>query len=104
MSIKIGRYQFEGPYSSTANLEDKSGIYVILCQTSPNSNYNLIDCGESATVKTRVANHDRADSWKRNCSGSLHVAVLYTPNAQSAGRVAIEQEIRNQYRFPCGVR
>jgi hypothetical protein len=102
MSIKIGRYEFEGPYSSTDSLQDKSGIYVILCQKD--SNYNTVDCGESVTVKTRIENHDRADCWRRNCSGTLCVAVLYTPNAQSAGRVAIEQELRSQYRFPCGER
>jgi hypothetical protein len=102
MSIKIGRYVFTGPFTSAESLEDKSGIYVILC--SKDSQYNPIDCGESATVKTRIENHDRANCWKRNCTGTLCVAVLYTPNLQSAGRVAVEQEIRGKYRFPCGER
>ena len=100
MSIKIGKYNFDGPYSSTEKLEGKSGVYVILC--NKNSGYGPIDCGESAKVKNRVENHDRKNCWNRNCSSTLKVAVLYTPNLQSAGRVAIEQEVRDTYNFPCG--
>lgn len=100
MSITIGNYSFEGPYTTTDNLEDRSGVYAILCNA--NNQYRLIDVGESATVKTRVDNHDRKDCWKRNCSGTLSVAVLYTPNQQQAGRIAIEQAIRQQFNPPCG--
>lgn len=102
MSFNVGKYEFDGPFSSTNQLQDRSGIYVIVC--SNGGQYQPVDCGESATVKSRVENHDRADCWKRNCNGTLMVAVLYTPNTQSAGRVAIEQEIRRQYTFPCGQR
>lgn len=102
MSIKIGRYMFQGPYNSSDSLEDKSGVYVILCST--NSSYESIDCGESAAVKSRVESHERKSCWNRNCNATLKVAVLYTPNLQSAGRMAIEQEIRGAYRFPCGSR
>lgn len=102
MAIAIGEYQFERPYDNTASLQDCSGVYVILCHRD-NQNF-VIDVGESATVRTRVGNHDRQACWQRNCSGKLTVAVLHTPNLQSAGRVAIEQEIRRQYDPPCGER
>ena len=100
MSIKIGNYKFEGPYTSTASLEDKSGIYAILCHSG--EKYSLVDVGESATVKSRVEGHDRKDCWKKNCSSTLEVAVLYTPNKQQPGRMAIEQELRDEYTLPCG--
>jgi hypothetical protein len=103
MSINIGRWTFEGPYKDTSNLQDRSGVYVILCLRA-NQKYFVIDVGESAQVKTRVENHDRKDCWSRNCSGKLYVAVLYTPNFQQPGRAAIEQEIRQQYSPPCGQR
>jgi len=101
MSIKIGKYTFNGPYTSTANLEDRSGVYAILCQKEGN-NYNVVDVGESATVKSRVDRHDRKDCWKRNCNSTLAVAVYYTPNLQQPGRMAIEEELRKQYDPPCG--
>ena len=103
MSLTVGHYQFEGPYASVAQLEDRSGVYVIV--SGANGQYQPVDCGESATVKTRVANHDRARCWNAHAQGgTLMAAVLYTPHLQSAGRVAIEQEIRGQYSFPCGQR
>jgi len=100
MSIQIGGYTFEGPYTSTAKLEDRSGVYAILCQKE-GKNY-VVDVGESATVKSRVDGHDRKDCWKRNCNSSLAVAVYYTLNLQQAGRMEIEQELRKQYDPSCG--
>lgn len=102
MSITIGQYTFEGPYANTDSLQDRSGIYAILCHSD--NAYSLVDVGESATVKSRVDTHDRKDCWSRNCTGTLNVAVLYTPDAQQSGRMQIEQEIRDQYGPPCGKR
>jgi len=100
MSINIGNYTFNGPYFSTDELEDSSGIYAIICQENDN-NY-IVDVGESASVKYRVENHDRKDCWSNSCKGKLAVAVYYTPNMHQSGRMEIEQEIRNKYDIPCG--
>jgi hypothetical protein len=100
MSINIGKYTFEGPYTNTGSLQDKSGVYAILYHSG--QNYNLVDVGESAKVKSRVEGHDRKECWKKNCSSTIEVAVLYTPNAQQAGRMEIEQELRDQYSPNCG--
>ena len=99
MSIKIGDYTFNGPYSDTVYLENKSGVYVILCLK--NNEYTVIDIGESAEVKTRIEQHDRKQCWSNNCNGEIFVAVLYTPNQQQHGRMEIEQELRNKYNPPC---
>lgn len=103
MTITIAGYTFEGPYSSTSSLEDRSGVYAILCRKN-SEQYTLVDVGESATVRTRVDNHDRKSCWIRNCNSSLAVAVLYTPHLQQPGRMEIEQEIRTRLRLPCGAR
>lgn len=102
MSIKIGKYTFEGPYSTTDLLEDMSGIYAIIDEGSDSS--TLIDVGESSTLKSRVENHDRSDCWKSNSTGNVKVAALYTPNQHQSGRMLIEQELRNQYSPVCGLR
>jgi len=100
MSITIGKYTFEGPYTNTDYLQDRSGVYAILCRS--NGSYNLTDVGESGQVKSRVENHDRKTCWSRNCSRGLSVAVYYTGTESS--RLAIEKEIRDAYRPPCGDR
>ncbi len=92
MPITIAGYSFEGPYSSTSSLEDRSGLYAILCKKD-NGNYSLVDVGESATVKTRVETHDRKTCWNRNCNSSLTAAILYTPYLQQSGRIEIELRI-----------
>jgi hypothetical protein len=102
MSITVGKHSFDGPYSSTDKLQDRSGVYAIHCHR--NDKYYLMDVGESATVKTRVENHDRKDCWQRNCPGSLTFSAYYTPDLHQAGRMEIEQEIRKQFDPPCGGR
>ena len=100
MGITVGEYTFEGPYTLTGKLEDRSGIYAIHCYRD--NKYYLIDVGESATVKSRVENHERKGCWKLNCSGTLTVSAYYTPHLQQTGRMQIEQEIRNEFNPPCG--
>lgn len=102
MSINIGGYSFSGPYSSTESLEDRSGVYAIL-DTCSGKNY-LLDVGESVEVQSRVENHDRKSCWDRNKKGTITYAVHYTPGLHQAGRMKIEQDIRSQYKIPCGKR
>ena len=102
MTIELSGYKFSGPYGSTSSLEDRSGVYAILTPTSA-THYKVIDVGESATVKTRVENHDRKPCWRRHAnSGRISYAVYYTPRLQQTGRKEIEQKIRKQYNPPCG--
>lgn len=103
MTITIAGYSFNGPFSSSSSLEDRSGVYAILCKKD-NENYSLVDVGESATVKSRVETHERKPCWSRNCNSTLNVAVLYTPHLHQSGRIEIEQKIRAKYNIPCGDR
>jgi len=104
MSIKIYNYEFEGPYDSTSNLADESGIYAILCKNG-NNTFSLVDVGESSTVKTRIDNHDRKVCWLSKCSiSNWKYAVYYTPHLQQSGRKEIEQFIRAKYPSLCGDR
>ncbi|TWT74825.1 hypothetical protein [Allorhodopirellula solitaria] len=100
MALEISGFSFEGPFASTDDLMDRSGVYVIVGSTA--SGYSPVDCGESAAVKSRVSAHERATCWQRRHSGTLMVAVLYTPGQQKAARVAIEARIRRDFGFPCG--
>jgi predicted GIY-YIG superfamily endonuclease len=101
MSIQVGKYTFDGPYTSTQYLKNAAGVYVIVCQR--NGSNDPVDIGETKDIKDRIENHDRKSCWNRNCNSNLAAAVLYTPNLNENGRRAIEKEIRDQYQFPCGV-
>jgi hypothetical protein len=103
MSLQIGPYQFQGPYSNTAQLQDAAGVYAIV-NSRPDGHY-VVDIGESATVKTRIETHDRSDEWA-NCQqgGTLNAYVLYTPGWRQSQRMQVEQQLRGQYTPPCGDR
>ncbi len=102
MAITVGNYSFDGPYTTTDKLEDRSGVYAILCKVE--DKYYLIDVGESSEVKTRIENHERRDCWTKNCRGTLTYSVYYTPNLQQPGRKLVEQELRKLYNPVCGER
>lgn len=99
MSIALADYNFDGPFSMPASLDNRSGVYAIICRKGGSS--HLVDVGESATVRDRVENHDRRACWDRNCADSILYAVLYTPNLQQPGRKQLEREIRDKYAPPC---
>ncbi|GAB4364101.1 MAG: hypothetical protein Kow0060_21090 [Methylohalobius crimeensis] len=101
MGINIGNYNFEGPFTTTANLKNQSGVYAILGRNFTSERWKVVDIGESAAVRDRVDNHDRATCWKRRGHSQLTAAVYYC--AQQP-RMRIEQELRNQFNPPCGDR
>ena len=100
--MRIGNYNFDGPYTSTGSLLNRSGVYALLVLRA--GTYYLIDVGESHDIRNRLGNHNRSDCWRRNGNGQLSVAVLYTQNQQQAGRKAIENQIRVEYNPVCGER
>ena len=99
--MKIGMYEFKGPFTID-ELENLSGVYAILCDKI--KNYDLIDVGESATIKDRINDHSRTECWIQYCT-NYKIAVHYTPNLQQHGRTEIEQNIRDKFPdIPCGDR
>ena len=101
MGITIGKYNFQGPFSSTSSLKNQSGVYAILGRNSQSERWAVVDIGESGTVRERVENHDRTSCWKRRGYNQLAAAAYYCPKAQ---RMRIEQELRAEFNPPCGDR
>lgn len=99
MSIKIGSYNFEGPYTSVNDLLDSSGVYSILGRSSDNERWSVVDIGETQRVRSRVSTHDRKRCWEGRGHRQLAAAAHYTGERD---RLAIERELRLQYQPPCG--
>ncbi len=95
MSLDVGNYLFEGPYTSPDSLEDKPGVFVVFCHLE--NEYKAIDCGAPDKVKSSVVNHGRRELWPNYCSGVLEFAVLYNDTE----RAAIEESLRNSFKFHC---
>lgn len=100
MDFESWGYHFEGAFADPEQLESRSGVYVIWCESG--ESWAVIDVGESADVKQRVKTHDREPQWKRHCNGTLYYSATYTANLQQSGRREIEAAIRAQAKPPCG--
>ncbi len=101
MSINIGNYNFDGPFSDTSKLKNQSGVYVILGRNSGTETWNVIDIGESATMCFRVESHDRSPCWTLQRYSQLQVAAYYCNEQQ---RMKIERDLRDRFNPPCGER
>jgi hypothetical protein len=100
MSIQVGSYHAEGPFGNVNGLNARSGVYVILGRSSVSASWNVVDVGESGNLQERVANHDRAPSWRGQGHVELAVAAIY---ADERNRMLIERQLRVQFDPPCGV-
>jgi hypothetical protein len=95
MAIKLGKHSFTGPITLSDKIRDKSGVYAIVCNVE--SEYFLIDVGESAKLHTRIENHDKKDCWIKKSNGQLRIDVHYTPFLKQLVSIHIEQELRELY-------
>ena len=100
MGILIGKYNFEGPYTSIKKLKNKSGIYAI--HTLTDDGFELIDIGEAAMIKERVHSHERMKCWIRHCDDEIYVSAFYTPHWNQMGRKKLSNQLRNMLNPPCG--
>ena len=100
MTVKIGGYDFDGPFKSTDPIEDKSGIYAVLYYKE--GKCYLLDVGESSEMKKRLEDHDRKECWEKNSEGAIEYSVYYTPELKEEERKEIETKIRAKYIPPCG--
>jgi len=100
LTIKIGSYEFEGPYFSIEQLKELSGVFVILCPEE--GKFSVIDVGEASKVRSTAVSRGRTGCWQKNSPEIFLYAAYYAPNLRRDARVEIEREIRHQYEPPCG--
>jgi hypothetical protein len=94
--ITIAGYNFEGPYSlDRIDFNDVAAVYLIVDDLGKN-----LDVGETDTLKTRIAKHERRDCWLRNAHRKIFVYALLEVDQEK--RRIIEKSIRSSFSFPCG--
>jgi hypothetical protein len=103
-TTKVSGLNFHGPFSSAQPLLNQSGVYVILTRGAlPGSQWQVLDVGESGTLRSRIENHGRRSQWTAHSHGQLSVAALYTQGLPEDKRRQLEQSIRQQYQPLCGM-
>jgi len=92
MSISIGKYEFDGPYSSVAELEEKSGLYAVLHYEG--EEYELIHVAEAYNIKERI---ELSQSTYTTSAGSVLLAACYTPQSRSRERRMMVEDILREF-------
>ena len=96
MPIKIGRYKFEGPFSSQDDVKEREGIFTILSRLQKNL-YLLLDIGESDNLKKKVLERKKNILDQSNINEAIFFAVNYTQNLEQPGREMIVRDIKYEY-------
>ncbi len=92
MAIQLGRHTFQGPYRDTANVANRPGVYLILCEQALETAY--VDSGHGESLRRAIESDGNIDRWFEKCFGLISIAVLYTDCLPAEGRMLIEREVR----------
>lgn len=104
MDFTLGNYQFSYPCylppDDDFKIENRSGVYAIVGYRDYVNQPDIIDIGESKTIRNRIINHERRPCWEsyKNEYLKICVAVFYTKEKR---REQIEEELLIQYKPPC---
>jgi hypothetical protein len=99
MPIKLGKFDFQGPFASTRILRNDPGVFAVVCMWKGTT--ILLDAGEAEDIRRCLENHDRKEEWRDAAQEKIMgYAVLYTPDSEVKRRHRIEKEIRNRYDIP----
>ena len=97
LKIKIGKYQFDGPFNFLKGVQNTSGVYVVLC--GKGSKNQVLGLGESEMMRRAIHASKEIKCWKTNCKDFLMFAFLLCNKAQ---RVKIAAELDEEFTPPCG--
>jgi hypothetical protein len=100
MYIPIAGFAFQGPLTSIDDLDEKPGVFTIICEEK--GTYYLLDVDHGENVREAVSTHERKDSWEELKRGEIRYAVLYADEFPNLGLPTIEEAIRKEYPdIPC---
>ncbi|MEI7641316.1 MAG: hypothetical protein WCJ46_07425 [bacterium] len=100
MAIKLGKYDFEGPYQSTRQIFDKPGVFAVLAtEPGAQAKFYLIDVGEAEKSRTIMESPDNLVKWTKAAHGlgKLAVAIHYSSDRTQAERAKIVEEVRKAF-------
>lgn len=98
MSFFLGNFQFEGPLDSISQIEEKEGVFAVLCKAE-NEISQLIHIEEGQNIKSKIRNHISSLNWTKQCDGRIVFGVYYTTDLDMQRRQMIVLEIRNTYNL-----
>lgn len=100
MAIKVGGYDFHGPFKHLKMIDDRSGLFAVHYYCT--GNYYLLDIDHAGQLRSALREHSRQPEWERFRRGMLTFSVIYTETKSSADREALVRQLRREYEPACG--
>ncbi len=98
MTITIEGYSFAGPFYHTKTFNQDFGcVYILL-----NALNQVVDVGQTASINSRIINHERKTCWIQNGCVETGLYVYISPDENF--RLLLEKLIRSKYNPLCGER
>lgn len=98
--MPIANYPFKGLYRSADKIEERAGVFVVVCKFE--DSYYLLDVDHSEDVNGAIRSHGRRGCWERHRRGPIIYSIMYTDKMSAKERAEIEEKIRGRYRsIPC---
>jgi hypothetical protein len=101
MIMPIGEYPFDGPHKTLRVIENKPGVFAVICEHV--DKYYLLDIDSSKNVKESITTHERKKCWENYKKGKIRYAVLYDESLREGAKKEIIDNVRKKYKtIPCG--
>jgi hypothetical protein len=95
MTVLIGSWEFEGPFTQAKEILHEPGIYAIL--TCTDSEYELLEIDESESVRATLERHDRFPLGKPESATNVAAAVYYCADLTTALREGLIEEVLREF-------
>lgn len=97
MTILIGQLEFEGPFCQPTEIEAKSGLYALLCESE--DEYELVEIDQSDMLPSCLENEEYASNLtflQEVCNGKIWAAVHYTDDLTTEERIELKEDLLSQ--------
>ena len=95
MSIYIGSWEFQGPFTTTMDLLHEPGIYAIL--SGKEDQIELMEIDETESIRGSIENHPWYHLPRYGNGGSLAVAVYYCPDLTDGLRAGLVEQLLAEF-------
>ena len=94
MSFEISGYVFEGPFSIPQDIEQESGVYLVLGLTEDHKAI-VVEVGASDNIQNAVETHANKDCWEKLRGIALAFGYLLIQDSNGSNRSEIMGNIRS---------
>jgi len=86
--------KFEGPVTSLNDLQNKPGVYIVICEAYGITPFRVLNAGAAEDVKEKLNTKKKKNFLKKSNVKDLKYLVRYEKNSNE--RINLVKEIRKQ--------